>query len=204
MESDGWEDCYGRGGPRARMRKKQQHHHEDALDASLPTHKQAVQYVTAQQHVVDVLISSLSAANRWDHKPAEEVAVPYRRNPVLVCDVGAKYGLYVMCDATRTRCAKSEWIPLMKSASTGSCRVKNISSCQMRLRWDRLMCDDCVRASRQRLTKTITRGGFHHGEGGGGGEKLVAKIRQRQAAESSSLMNSEQNSEKKDISRPRP
>lgn len=72
---------------------------------------------------------------------------------------------------------------------TGGCRVKNTSSCQTRLRWDHLMCGDCVRASRQRLTKTITRRGFHHGEGGTGRAELVSKItRQRQAAESYSLM----------------
>lgn len=68
-----------------------------------------------------------------------------------------------VCDA-RSLCESRWWNQPPLAAGLGfGCRhgVKNISNCQMRLRRDRLMWDDCTWAYRQRLTKKITHGGIH-------------------------------------------
>lgn len=128
------------------------------------------------QRALYALVSSPSAANRRVLKRTVEDGLR-RQTHACVRDGGAEtettvrehvYGWFVsthrhVCDA-RSLSESLWWNQPPLAAGLGSgCRrgVKNISNCQMRLRRDCLMWDDCAWASRQRLTKKITHGGSH-------------------------------------------
>lgn len=126
------------------------------------------------QRAVYALVSSPSAASRRVLKRTAEDGLR-RQTHVCAGDGDAEttvrehvYRWFVptrrhVCDALSL--SESRWWnqpPLAAGLGSG-CRhgVKNISNCQMRLRRDCLMWDDCAWASRQRLTKKITHRGFH-------------------------------------------